>query len=55
MLSANTIKRSLTQIGSGRKVNIGVNVAFRRLALSFGAVECATTHKVHWADSVRFE
>lgn len=55
MLSANATKLCAARTGSGRKVDIGVNFAFSRLAVALGAAEWAATQTVHLAASVLLE
>jgi hypothetical protein len=52
MLSANITICCFAETGSGRKVDIGVNVAFSRFAVALGAAECAAMQTVQLADSV---
>ena len=54
-LSANTTKRPLAETGSARKMDVAVNVAFRRFAVALGAAECAATQTVHLAASAPLE
>ena len=51
-VSANAMKRCLAETGSARNVDTGVNVALSRVAVAFGAAECAATQTVHFADSL---
>ena len=52
---ANTIKRCLAEIGSGRRVDAETNNTFGKVVVIVGEAEWAAMQTLHVADSVAFE